>query len=399
MESKQAIEMEPQEGTWGFYNLLPDELKLNVLKHAIPWHGAHHFTMKVPDRLPADDPNRRLVDREVLEIASPLRKDEDIQRDDSAWLGIWNLGWTVKMSQEEIVKDKHRKVLYQRDRSKFWFKKEEPNMARVSPYRDLIILRVASKDFEITNLDPAKNRKKFHDIKHVAFDFFNPEGKTPRGTPWSMGAFYCTCYLRPHRDLAICPKALCEFLRMFGKLREVFIIYPINKGRIDQKIQQGIDNRGQKRTRNGTMIEQTPKFVNKNADVLMEDTMDKFKGRTRIGNSHKKIKELTLLIDIAQKRNLAVFEDRKKVYCQVRKKDCRELKDHYNLWGIVSQFQRSWTRRRPVGDMISDAQWDAWAKVKVGVLVCRDRVGADPWKVNAILNNEIKPEDERAESP
>ncbi|KAK8066397.1 hypothetical protein PG997_013144 [Apiospora hydei] len=318
--------------------------------------------MKVPDRLPANDPNRQRVDREVLEIASPLSKNQKFQHDDSTWLGTWNLGWTVKMSRGEIMKGKNRKVLYQRDRSKYWFKKEEPNVARVDPYRDLIILRVASKDFEITNLDPAKNRKKFRDIKIVGFDFFNPEGKTARGTPWNMDAFFCTCYLRPHRDLAICPKALCEFLRLFGKLRTVFIIYPINKGRIDQKIQQGIGNRGQKRTRDATVIEQTPKFVNKNAETLMEDTMNKFKG-------------------IAHERNLAVFEDRKRVYYQVRKKDCKEFKDHHNLWGIVSQFQRSWTKRRPVGDPISDAQWDAWTGV------------------NAILNNEIKPEDERAESP
>ncbi|KAK8038113.1 hypothetical protein PG994_014880 [Apiospora phragmitis] len=367
MESNQLMKVEPQEGTWGYYNLLPDELKLKVLQHAIPRHGAHHFTMKVRD----GDGN--LVNRQVLDIVSPLLDARKIQDDDSAWLNIWNIGWTVGMSRDLIVKAGNRKVICTRERSKFWAKKEGPNKARHNPNRDLIILRVASKDFEITDLDPAKNRKKFRDIKRVGIDFFSPEGKARRGTPWSMGAFYCVCRGRPHKDLAVCPQALCDFLRLFSGLREVFIIYPINKGRIDQREQQGIYQRGQKRSRDGEVIEQAPKFVNKPVDALMDDTINKFKG-------------------LALEQNLAIFEDRKKVYYQVRKKYCTEFKDHKNIWGIVKEFRDSWRGHRPVGDSITTAQWAAWTKVKVGVLVCRDRVGNDPWKVNAILNNEIEPE-------
>lgn len=282
MASNQKVEMEPQEGIWGYYNLLPDELKLKVLKHTIPQHGAHHFTMKVPALPSRTDPNRPRIDRRVLDIVSPLRDGQNIQGDDSAWLGIWNVGWTVGMSQEEIVKDGERKVIWERGRRRFWARKEEPNLARFHPDRDLIILRVASKDFEITNLDPAKNRKKFSSIKRVGIDFFSVEGKTPCGAAWTMSAFYCTCDGSPHKDLAICPQALCDFLRFFSGLEEVFIIYPINKGRIDQKVQQGFPTRGQKRTRDGKVIEQAPKFINKNYDILMDDTMNKFKGMLRI---------------------------------------------------------------------------------------------------------------------
>ncbi|KAK8136338.1 hypothetical protein PG984_004278 [Apiospora sp. TS-2023a] len=370
--NQKKIKMEPQEGVWGYYNLLPDELKLKVLKHTIPQHGAHHFTMKVPDLPPRGDPNRHRVDREVLNIVSSLRDHQNIQVDDSAWLGIWNVGWTVGMAQEEIVKDGDRKVIWERGRRRFWAKKEEPNAARFHPDRDLIILRVASKGFEITSLDPAKNRKKFSNIKRVGIDFFSAEAKTARGAAWTMSAFYCTCRGRPHRHISVCPQALCDFLRLFSGLEEVFIIYPINKGRINQKVQQGVPERGQKRTRGGEVIEQGPKFVNKSYDVLMDDTMNKFKG-------------------LALKHNLFTFEDRKKVYHQVRRKDCKEFDDYADIWGIVDDFRKLWTKRRPIGDRITKAQWSAWLKVKVRVLVCRDRVGDDPWKVNATLNNEIKP--------
>lgn len=74
----------------------------------------------------------------------------------------------------------------------------------------------------------------------------------------------------------------------------------------------------------------------------------------------------------------------------MRRKDCKELQDYVDIWRIVDEFRESWTGHRPVGDRISKSQWDAWLKVKVRVLVCRDRVGDDPWKVNATLKNEIK---------
>lgn len=278
MPPNQQIDVEPQKGVWGYYNHLPDELKLKILKHTIPRHGAHHFTMRVPDLPSLKDPNRPRVDTEVLDIVSPLRDSQNIQGDDSAWLGIWNVGWTVRMSKEEIVKDGDRKVIWERGRCRFWERKEEPNVARFHPNRDLILLRVASKDFEIINLDPAKNRKKFRNIKRLGFDFFSVEGKAARGAASTMSAFFCCCKKRPHKHLAICPRALCEFLRFFSGLKEVFIIYPINKGRIKQEVQQGFSKRGQKRTRDGEIIELGPKFVNKNYDVLMDDTMNKFKG-------------------------------------------------------------------------------------------------------------------------
>ncbi|KAK7935723.1 hypothetical protein PG985_001218 [Apiospora marii] len=373
MASNQKIDVEPQKGVWGWYNHLPDELKLKVLKHTIPRHGAHHFTLKVPDPPPRKQPNRPRprVDREVLDIVSPLRENQNIQGDDSAWLGIWNVGWTVRMSKEEIVKDGDRKVIWERDRRRFWDRKEEPNVARFHPDRDLILLRVASKDFEITNLDPAKNRRKFSNIKRLGFDFFSAEGKVARGAASTMSAFYCTCKKCPHQHLTICPRALCDFLRFFSGLKEVFIVYPINTGRINQEVQQGVSKRGQKRTRDGEVIQQGPKFVKKNHDVLMDDTMNKFKG-------------------LALKNNLFTFEDRKRVYHQVRKEDCKEFKDHADIWRTVREFRNFWRKRRPVGDIITESQWNAWQNIKVRVLVCRDRVGDDPWKVKATLNNEIK---------
>lgn len=99
---------------------------------------------------------------------------------------------------------------------------------------------------------------------------------------------------------------------------------------------------------------------------------------------------LIVLLGLALENDLFTFEDRKKVYHQVLEGDCKEFKDHADIWHIVKQFQKSWTKRRPVGDFITDSQWNAWQKVKVSVLVCRDRVGDDPWKVKATLDNEIK---------
>ncbi|KAK8855574.1 hypothetical protein PGQ11_011486 [Apiospora arundinis] len=393
MDANNAIEVKPEEGTWGYYNLLPDELKLEVLKHAIPQNCAHHFVMKAPDPPKKEENNigstergatssdrsvvpfsrrRYSIFNQVLDMESPRAgKKQKLQDDNSAWLGIWNICWTVGMSREMIEDSGNRKEVWSRERKNQWRKKEEPNKARVNLDRDLIIVKVASENFEITNMHPGRNRKKFRGIKRLAFDFFRPVQK---GKPFTMGPFYCICQERKHKHLALCPRALAEFLRLFGELEEVFIIYPINKSRIDQKVQQGIKQRGKKRSRDGKVIENRPKFVNKNVDELMEDTMNKFKG-------------------LALKNDLSIYEDRKKTYYQVRIADCEEFASYHDIKHLISRFRRYWTEKRPVGDFISNAQWEFWKKLKVNLLVCRDRDN-DPWKVNAIVNNEIKPAEE-----
>lgn len=307
MDSGQVTEVKPKKGTWEYYNFLPDELKLEVLKHAVPRHGAHHFIMKAP--VPPKDEDEGSIDTnrsadrganrdtsrrgnrgrnraaygfpsQVLDIVPSVAYEEGrpqkLQNDMSAWMGIWNIGWTLRMSRELIAEGEPGVEIWNRQRRKNWYKKEEPNKVKFYPDRDLLIISVASKDFEITNMDPPRNRKKFRHVKRVGINFFHPMPKPRRGQPQTMGAFYCVC--RQHRDMAVCPRALCDFMRFFSSLEELFIIYPINKGRIDQKVQQGIPQGGQKRNQDGEVIEKRPKFVNKNAGVLLDDTMNKFKG-------------------------------------------------------------------------------------------------------------------------
>lgn len=269
------------------YPGLPDELKVQIWKHAIGPPAAHHFKLNLPDDF------SDLMVMTIEPIAGPAKDDPSIWRD------TWSYSAADTVSHQ-LLAPENQLMVWQRDKSKqeridkAVQKKGGGGLrygskALINASRDLVHFKFTGDEFDPWSLSRLDNRKLLKGIKRVAFDW-KPTQHCRKGH-WIIRPFECMCNIPgPHMWQENCHRSIAKFLSLFADLETFYFIIEVRRVEIDEtwlaKQVKKPEPRGTKRARNGkAKLEACQNFParlkeirGKPAPELIEETIAVFRG-------------------------------------------------------------------------------------------------------------------------
>ncbi len=238
------------------YPRLPDELKLEIWRHAIPSPAAHRFKLIVPSVF---------ANGGVVMSIEPINPSAD--KDPSVWRDAWNCSAVDNIAREVVgplenrvllwqfgrrgsrrnvedavinVEDTPRNVENAASREAESLRPRHGCKATIDGSRDLVLFRLAGEDLDPWLLARAENRRLMRGIARVAIEWKNPSGPW-RG--WNVPPFNCTCNgVLSHSSQVYCHSSLAKFLSLFQDMETFYIILRISRKQIDERWLAGQEN-------------------------------------------------------------------------------------------------------------------------------------------------------------